>query len=422
MTAAVAPDVIAAMPRKLAFLRKPARYKVAYGGRGGGKSWAFARQLLIRGVQEPIRVLCTRELQVSIADSVHKLLSDQIAALGLGGWYAIQQQTIRGRNGSEFIFSGLRSNVTKIKSMEGVDVVWVEEAETVSEESWRILIPTIRKKGSEIWVSFNPREESDPTYRRFVVNPPPDAVVVKIGWQDNPWFPAELRREKEYDYSVDPDAAAHVWGGECRSQSDAQVLKGKVVVESFDPRPEWSGPYYGADWGFAKDPTTLVRAYVDEETRTLYVDAEAYGVGVDIDATPALFDGVPGARDHAMRADSARPETISYMKRNGYPRIVGVEKWQGSLEDGIAFLRSFARIVVHPRCRHVAEEARLYSYRVDRLTGDVLPIVEDAHNHTMDALRYALQPLIRRAGGGWGRFLSKRAAGAEAGVKEAAGA
>lgn len=414
MSAPALAEVRAVMPRKLAFLRRPRRYKVAYGGRGGAKSWSFARQLLIDGLERPLRVLCARELQVSIADSVHKLLADQIEALNLGAWYAVQQQTIRGRNGSEFIFAGLRNNVTKIKSMEGVDRVWVEEAETVSEESWRVLIPTVRKAGSEIWVSFNPREESDPTYRRFVLSPPPEATVAKIGWRDNPWFPAELRREMEYDYSVDPDAAAHVWGGECRSQSDAQVLRGKWTVESFEPRDGLDGPYLGADWGFAQDPTALVLAWIDAAANTLYVEREAYGVGVDIDATPALFDAVPGARVRVIRADSARPETISYVRRNGYPKIEAAEKWPGSVEDGIAFLRSFARIVVHSRCRRFAEEARLYSYKTDRLTGDVLPAVVDAHNHLIDALRYALSPLIRRGGGGWGAFLARRASEKEA--------
>lgn len=174
------------LPHKLAFLFEPARYKVAHGGRGGAKSWGFARAALIQAAQRPLRVLCARELQVSIAESVHKLLSDQIEAMGLAPWFDVQQQVIRSSAGSEIIFAGIRNNVTKLKSLEGVDVCWVEEAEKVSNSSWEALIPTIRKPGSEIWVSFNPHDASDPTYQRFVLNPPPGARVVEMNWQDNP--------------------------------------------------------------------------------------------------------------------------------------------------------------------------------------------------------------------------------------------
>lgn len=381
------------LPEKLEFLRHPARYKVAYGGRGGAKSWGFARQLLISAAERCLRVLCARELQISIQDSVHKLLKEQIDELGLGSVYEVQQNIIRGVNGSEFIFSGLRSNATKIKSMEGVDIVWVEEAQTVSEESWSILVPTVRKEGSEIWVTFNPNEETDPTYQRFVVDPQPGAVVVKIGWQDNPWFPETLKAELEYLYRVDPEAAAHVWGGCTRRVSDAQVLRGRYVVEPFTPGVDWCGPYFGADWGFSTDPTALVCLWVNE--RTLYLEHEAYGVGVDLDDTPALFDTVPGAKAHMIRADSARPETISHMRRKGYVRIIPAEKWHGSVEDGVEHLRSYERIVIHPRCVHAAEEARLWSYKQDKLTGDVLPVLLDRHDHVWDAVRYGLEPIIK---------------------------
>lgn len=380
------------IPEKMGFLLEPHRYKCAYGGRGSAKSWSFAMVLLAKGMASPIRILCARELQVSIGDSVHKLLSDQIDRLKLGKFYSITKNSITGANGTEFIFSGLRNNITKIKSMEGVDIVWVEEAEKVSEESWEVLIPTIRKTGSEIWVSFNPSDEGDPTYKRFVMNPPPDAKVVKINWHDNKFFPEELRKEKDYLYSVDAEAAAHVWGGECRNVSDAQILRGRWRVESFEPQSWWHGPYQGADWGFASDPTAFVRCYVDG--RTLYVDQEAYGLGVEIDHLPALFDSIADARKHLTRADNARPETISYVQRNGF-NIIAAEKWPGSVEDGVEFLRSFEAVVIHPRCKHTAEEARLYSYKVDKLSGDVQPVIVDRHNHCMDAIRYALTPMIK---------------------------
>jgi phage terminase large subunit len=383
----------AEFPEKLAFLFQPARYKVAYGGRGGAKSWGFARALLILGAQDKLRILCDRELQNSIQDSVHKLLADQVDALGLTHLYEVQQATIRGLNGTEFIFSGLRSNITKVKSMEAVDIVWVEEAQTVSDASWATLIPTIRKEGSEIWVSFNPDQDTDPTYRRFITDSPPDAHVVQIGWQDNPWLPSTLRSEKDYLYRTDPEAAAHVWGGGTRRVSLAQVLRGRYVVESFEPQADWNGPYYGCDWGFSVDPTTLVRSWING--RTLYIEHEAYGAGVDLDDTPALFDAVPDARKHTIRADNSRPETISHMRRHGYARILGCTKGPGSVEDGVEHLRSYERIVIHPRCVHAAEEARLWSYKTDKLTGDVLPVLLDKHDHIWDAVRYALEPIIR---------------------------
>ncbi len=385
----------AEFPEKLGFLFSPVRYKVAHGGRGGAKSWGFARALLIEGMKRPLRVLCAREFQVSITDSVHRLLADQIADMKLGGFYSIQKASIQGRNGTVFLFSGIRTNITKIKSMEGVDIAWVEEAEKVSEESWNVLIPTIRKTGSEIWVSFNPNEDSDPTYKRFVMEPPPGAEVVEIGWQDNPWFPEELRREKDYLYSIDPEAADHVWGGKTRNMTDAQVLRGRYVVEPFAVQPEWAGPYLGADFGFAADPSTLVLCWVDDVNRRLYIEHEAYGVGIEVDHLPALFDAVPNARSYASRADNSRPETISYLQRHGYSRMVSCSKGAGSVEDGVEHLRSYSRIVIHSRCTHTAEEARLWSFKTDRLSGDVLPELVDKHNHCWDAIRYALEPISR---------------------------
>jgi phage terminase large subunit len=372
-------------------LFRGARIKSIRGGRGSGKSWAVARALLIQAVERRLRVLCAREFQNSIQDSVHKLLAEQIDALGLGHFYRVQQNTIHGANGSEFIFSGLRTNIQSLKSKEGLDRCWVEEAQTVSEQSWEMLVPTIRKEGSEIILTWNPDQDTDPTWTRFVKNPPPDMWEAIVNWDSNPFFPDVLRAEKDYLYRVDPEAASHVWGGSTRRVTNAQVLRGRYVVESFTPQPDWHIAY-GCDWGYSVDPTVLVRCWVNE--RTLYIEHEAYGVGVDLDDTPALFDTVPDAKKHTIRADSARPETIAHMRRHGYPRIIGVSKAQGSVEDGVEHLRSYERIVIHPRCAHAAEEARLWSYKTDKLTGDVLPVLRDKHDHVWDAVRYALEPII----------------------------
>lgn len=397
-------------PPRLLQLLNPAtaaRYRGAYSGRGAGKSWAVGRALILRALAEPVRVLCAREYQGSIAESVHKLLSTQIEELRLDPWFTVQRDSIASFQGAEFLFTGLHQNVAKIKSTENVGIAWVEEAERVSDESWQVLIPTIRKPGSEIWVTFNPDAETDPTYRRFVTAPPPGALIEFVSWRDNPWLPPELDAERRYLESVDADAASWIWEGRCRSASSAQVFGGKYAVEDFEAAAAWDGPYLGADWGFAADPTVLVQCWIHE--RRLYVEHEAHGVGVDIDRTPELFDQVPNARKRTIRADSARPETISYMQRNGYPSVCGVEKWSGSVEDGIAFLRSFEKIVVHPRCTHVLEEMRLYSYKRDRLTGDVKPEPLDAFNHTIDALRYALAPLIRSPNAGFFLFMQQKA-------------
>lgn len=401
------------LPEKLRPLWDPFRYKILRGGRGGAKSHGIARTLLLMAAQRPMRVLCARELQVSIKDSVHKLLVDIIQGdAALSAVYSWTKNSITNVLGSEFIFAGIRNNITKIKSMEGIDVCWVEEAESVSSHSWQVLIPTIRKAGSEIWVSFNPDQEKDPTSQRFIVNLPPNSLEIVMSWEDNPWFPDELRAEMEYLFKIDPDAAAHVWGGGYRTNSAAQIFNGRYSIESFIPEHNWDGPYYGADWGFSVDPTTLVKLYIHENI--LYIYQEAYAVGCDIDQTPELFDLVPGARKGTIRADSARPETISYMQRHGYSGVRPAVKWPGSVEDGIEFLKSFEKIVIHTQCKHATEEAKLYSYKVDRLTKEPTTDIDDKHNHIWDAVRYALEPLCKQSTTGMLTYMKELAAAKKA--------
>jgi phage terminase large subunit len=213
----------AEFPEKLQFLFEPHRYKVAWGGRGGSKSWGIARALLIMGAEKPLRILCARETQKSLADSVHTLLEDQVKALELGPRYNVQKASILGTNGTEIIFAGLKHNISNIKSAESVDIAWVEEAQTVSKESWEVLVPTIRKPGSEIWASFNPKLETDDTYKRFILKPPPGAFVQRICWQDNPWFPDVLRVEMEHLRATDPEAYEHVWEGACQSAVEGAI-------------------------------------------------------------------------------------------------------------------------------------------------------------------------------------------------------
>jgi len=386
------------LPPKLVPLFTPERgelrFRCAFGGRGSGKSHTFALMAAIWGYAEPLRILCTRELQNSIKESMHAQIKNAIESEPwLVGHYEIGEAFIRGRNGTEFIFKGLRHNISSIKSMAQIDLCIVEEASDVPHHSWIALLPTIRAPKSEIWAVWNPKDESDPIDEMMRKDPPPRSMAVEMHHHDNPWFPPELEEQRQYAQRVmSREEYAWIWEGQYLTIGDAQVLEGKCVVDSFTPAADWHGPYFGADWGFSQDPTTLVKSYIHE--RTLYIEYEAYGVGVEITETPALFDSVPGSRKHVIRADNARPETISYMRRQGF-NTVAAKKGAGSVEEGIAFLRGFERIVIHPRCKHMQREARLYSYKVDKLTGDILPILVDAHNHVIDALRYSLEPVIR---------------------------
>jgi phage terminase large subunit len=217
-------------------LFSPARYKVLYGGRGSAKSWSVARALLVKGLERPLRILCAREFQNSIQDSVHALLADQIRGMGLDGHYEIQRARIVGRNGTTFGFEGLRHNIASIKSYEGADICWVEEAQTVSKESWDILVPTIRKPESEIWVTFNPELDSDETWRRFVVSPPPNAKVLKVNWDANPWFPDVLAAEKDHLKATDPDAYLTVWEGHCRQVLEGAIYANEIRAATEDER------------------------------------------------------------------------------------------------------------------------------------------------------------------------------------------
>jgi phage terminase large subunit len=366
-----------------------------HGGRGSAKSYTIARALLIIGSQRRIRVLFGREFQNSMNESVIKLLEEQANEIGLGEFYDVSRDSITGLNGSYFMFKGVRNNVQSIKSMVGITHLWLEEADTVSRFSWDVLIPTIREENSEIWVSFNPQKDDDPTYEMFVKNPRPDMLVQKVSWRDNPWFPEELKKEKDYLFQVDPDLAMHVWEGECRSNSDAQVFKDKWVYEDFEIAENFDGPYIGCDWGFSQDPTALTVSWIDSENMELLIRKESYGIGIDIDYLPEKFRRIPETMNAVIRADNSRPETISYMSRQGF-NIIGADKWKGCVEDGISFMRSFRKIRVHTDCPHTRDEFRNYSYKVDRLTGDVTTDILDKHNHCIDSIRYGIDPLISR--------------------------
>jgi phage terminase large subunit len=348
----------------------------------------------------PTSAVCVREIQKSLAQSVKKLLEIKIEQLGVGSLFEVQEALIKTPGGGMIIFNGLQNHTAdSIKSLEGYDIAWVEEAQSLSQRSLDLLRPTLRKEGSELWFSWNPNLETDPVDVLLRgENPPPDAVVVQANYRDNPWLPQVLRDELEYDQKRDPDKFAHVWLGEYQRNSEARVFR-NWTIEEFD-EPKGAVFKLGADWGFSVDPSVLVRCYLDG--RRLCVDHEAYMVGCEIDNLPNLFDRVPESRKWFITADSARPETIDYMQRHGYPRINAAIKGARSLEEGVQFLQSFD-IVVHPRCKHVIDELTLYSYDTDPLTGAVLPKLKDKHNHLIDALRYALEGARKAAGASFNR-------------------
>ncbi len=366
----------------------PSRYKGAWGGRGSGKSHFFAELLVERCLMAKTDAVCVREVQKSLAQSVKKLIESKIEALGVGSMFDVKQDYIGTPHGGRIIFQGMQNHTADtIKSLEGYDVAWVEEAQSLSQRSLDLLRPTIRKPGSELWFSWNPNKEDDPVDSLLRgEKPPPDAIVVKANYRDNPWLPDVLKAELEYDQKRDPDKFAHVWLGEYQRNSEARVFR-NWRIEEFETDPAWI-LRQGADWGFSVDPSVLVQCAI--VGRTLYVPYEAYRVGCEIDFLPELFRTVPESERWPTVADSARPETISYMQRHGFPKMLAAIKGAKSLEEGVEFLKSFD-IVVHPRCKHLIDELTLYSYETDPLTGQVLPKLADKDNHVIDALRYACE-------------------------------
>lgn len=374
-------------------------FRGMFGGRGSGKSRAAAKMATIFGYADRLRILCAREFQASIRESMHAELRLAIESEPwLAAHYDVGVDYIRGRNGTEFIFRGLRHNDQSVKSLANIDLTIVEEAEDVPEGSWLTLEATVfRQPKSELWAIWNPRTQGSPVDLRFRQTPRPRSQVVEINWRDNPFFPEGMKALREAEETrLDPGVYTHVWEGSYLTQSEALVFNGRFRVGEFTPGPGWDGPYFGADFGFAQDPTTLVKAWLYGDQ--VFIEAESGKVGLDIDKTGDLWRrDIPEATGFAIRGDSARPETISYLRRFGFPKILGVEKWKGSVEDGVEWLRTKG-LVIHPRCRGTIQEARLYSYRRNK-AGDILPEIDDANNHYLDALRYAMAPHIKRRAG-----------------------
>lgn len=376
------------VPEAFLPLEGPHRYIGAHGGRGSGKSQYFGERWLRENIADRLDFVCLRETLKSLEFSVKKLLEGKIQQHNAGAYFEVQDRRILSRRGGVTIFEGMQNHTAdSIKSLEGFDRAWFEEAQAASDKSLTLLRPTIRKPGSQLWFSWNPDKATDPVDMLLRgETPPPDSAIVEVNYMDNPWLPEELRVEMEYDKRRDPDKYAHVWLGKYRQNSEARVFK-NWRVEEFDVDPVWT-LRQGADWGFSIDPSVLVQCSI--VGRTLYVTHEAYKVGCEIDFLPDLFRTVPEAERWPTTADSARPETISYMQRHGFPKMLAAVKGARSLEEGVEFLRSFD-IVVHPRCVHTIQELSGYSYETDKLTGAILPKLADKDNHVIDSLRYACE-------------------------------
>ncbi|ASM11847.1 PBSX family phage terminase large subunit [Serratia marcescens] len=405
------------IPAKLAplFTAIDKRYRCSHGGRGSAKTRTFAMMTAVKAYQAMMNgeagvILCAREFMNSLEESSMQEVKQAILSVPwLAANFDIGEKYIRTIDKSvNYVFCGLRHNLDSIKSKARILLCWVDEAESVSEIAWQKLSPTVREEGSEIWVTWNPERDGSATDKRFRKEAGDDCITVEMNYTDNPWFPDVLEGERLNDERrLDPATYAWVWEGAYLENSDKQVLAGKYRIAEFSDSlwKEAERLFFGADFGFAKDPNTLVRSFILHNR--LYIEYEAYGQHTELDHMPELYDTIPGVRDWPIKADSARPETISYLKRQGF-NISAAEKWQGSVEDGIAHLRGFDEIIIHPRCKNVAREARLWSYKTDRITGEVLPKLADGNEHCWDGIRYSLDGHIKRKSQAVGMLIPKR--------------
>lgn len=386
-------------PRWAKPLLTPRRYKGAKGGRGSGKSHFFAEMLVESHILNPdCNSVCIREIQKSLKFSAKKLIEDKIRAMGVSDMFDITLTEIRNKNGNGIIiFQGMQDHTAdSIKSLEGFDIAWAEESQSISRRSIELLLPTIRKPGSEIWFSWNPYLDTDPVETMINWNKDEDSVCVHVNYLDNPFIDDILIKEAERHKRSKPDSFDHVWLGQYATKSDSQIFKDKYEIRDFEIDKSFGIPLFGIDFGFANDATTGVKLYIKNDI--LYIYEEAYKVGLELDDTAMYLKSKISEIDkYPIEADCARPESISYLKRNGLPFIRGVKKWKGSVIDGIEFIKSFDKVVIHSRCENTISEFRLYSYKVDKRTDNILPDVEDSNNHIIDAIRYALEPVMKKS-------------------------
>lgn len=411
----------AKFPDKLRFLFQPAPYKIAHGGRGSGKSWGVARSLLIQGAEKPLRILCAREVQKSIDDSVHTLLKDQIKELGLEHFYEALQYEIRGINGTSFVYSGLAQHtVTTIKSFEGVDICWVEEAQAVSKKSWDVLRPTIRKPGSEIWVTFNPELESDVTYQMFVVDPPTGAVVVQMNFEDNPWFTDKLEQERLDCQAKQPKDYENIWLGKCKPAVVGAIYYDEVAKAEAENRI-CNVPY---------DPLLKVHVVFDLG----WNDAMSISLVQKQGSELRIIENIEDSHktlDHysALLKEKRLNWGKLYLPHDGRNRdfktgksaqeIMQALGWDVditpnmSIEDGIRLVRmTFGRIYIDKtKCARLVQCAKRYRRSINQQTNEPGAPMHDEWSHGADCLRYVCVNAERMTNEDWGQALQYRPMG-----------
>ena len=366
---------------------------VMEGGRGGAKSEALAALGILESFIDDGVILCCREIQRSISDSLYASLISAIYKYQYESYFKILNNEITNLlTGARFIFVGLKSNITSIKSINKLRVVLVDEAENVTDNSWSYLRPTPRYGHVRFYVVFNPRFEQDATWQQFIVNKDNRTLHINISYKDNPWFPEALERQRQRDLRGDAGRYAWIWEGQFLKISDNSILAKKLKMLDFEINQTFGTPYIGIDWGFSVDPTAIIECYIFQDS--LYIRNAASKVGLELDDTGAyLIDHVPNVLKYTSRADCARPETISKVKKE-IPLIKGCTKWKGSVEDGVVALQTFKAIYIHPDAQCCFAELAAYSYKTDDSDNPTTDI-EDKNNHYADALRYAIEPIVR---------------------------
>jgi len=404
------------IPKKLLRIFKKYRYKILYGGRSSGKSASVIRYLIVRAMQKKTKILCTREFQSSIQHSTYAELRDLIYELNLhydaknnpDGMFIVKSDGITCTNGSEFIFKGLARDIMQIKSIPNIDICFVEEADTISNEHWEILIPTIRAEDSEIIVCFNPRERLSATYQRFIEAQPADNELrIEINYDDNPFnsetILQEIERLKIHDYA----RYEHIYLGKVLDMTEDVIFKGKTKIldmniERINDCWLYNGKrvemLYGMDFGFSTDPAAMVELCL-LDANTIYIHREIY----ETKLLPSKYcEKIKGHMPEGLKekwfADCSRPDTIADLKHQGL-RIEGAEKLKGSVESGIEWLQG-KTIIINPSCKNMIYEAHNYKYKTDKLTGKITTDIIDANNHLWDAIRYACVKLIQVQGSG----------------------
>lgn len=370
-----------------------ARHKALYGGRGSAKSWSVATYLPVQAAKTKLRIVCARQFQNSIRDSSKELIEKRIHKLGMNNQFTITDRYIvHDGTKSQIMFVGLERNIRSIRSLEGADVVWIEEARTIKAKSMEILLPTVRATGSEMIWTWNPVDATDPVDAYFRSGkPPPRSIVTKVSWRDNPFFeqtemPQELEVLKRGNYN----RYMHVWEGEYDISYETKVFTnvriGRPDIPSNTP------PYYGLDFGFGSDPSFAVKLFVLQEQKQIYIAQEASG-RVTMDQLPMLVRSVTRDDGDLVKSDSSQPGTIEFLQSRGI-NAQPAKKGPGSVKSGILFLQGY-EIIIDPSCKEMQNEAHLYSWMTDRLTNKALSTPVDAYNHGWDATRYATEDVAQ---------------------------